>query len=194
MKYRAKRTCTEIAARGLVEDVSRPLAEYRGIPAYVLLGDPGSGKTTEFELEEAAMGEDALLISARDFLAFSPEHRPQWQGRTLFIDGWMRCEWVSRMRVPGLTQSEGASTPWESPLSDFHVDRPIGWGEIDRSKLEDVSPNGNIKVLNLDSLSESEVARIVGSHPNIGAPEAFAAKARERGVGGLLTNPQIWNC
>ena len=72
MKYRATRTCTEVVVEGPVEGDSRPLAEYRENPAYVLLGDPGSGKTTEFELEVEALGEGALLISARDFLAFFP--------------------------------------------------------------------------------------------------------------------------
>ena len=30
---------------------SRPLREFRSKPAYVLLGDPGAGKSTAFEVE-----------------------------------------------------------------------------------------------------------------------------------------------
>ena len=69
--------------------------------------------------------------------------------------------------------------------------RSADWlGATDRSKLEAVSPNGEVTVLNLDPLSESEVTRIVSSHPEISAPEAFTTEARKREVGGLLTNPQ----
>ena len=54
------RTCTEVAtdehgSTGIVGP--QPLSAFRGLPAYVLLGEPGSGKTTEFEQEFAALGE-----------------------------------------------------------------------------------------------------------------------------------------
>ena len=49
------------AARGRQ---SRPLEEFRDTPAYVLLGDPGAGKTTAFESECEALGEEACKITA----------------------------------------------------------------------------------------------------------------------------------
>ena len=186
MTYTATRTCTEVAAEGL----SGPLAKYRETPAYVLLGDPGSGKTTEFELEVEALGEGALVIPARDFLTFFPANRPEWRSRTLFIDG------LDEMRVG---QSD-ARTPFDAIRGrldtlgkpPFRLScRAADWlGAADRSKLEDVSPNGEVTVLNLDPLSDSEVKRIVSSHPEISDPETFVMEAGERGVGGLLTNPQ----
>ena len=48
------RTCTVIAdgdAEPSRDGSSRPLEEYRSAPAYVLLGDPGSGKSTAFTTE-----------------------------------------------------------------------------------------------------------------------------------------------
>ena len=190
MKYRATRTCTEVVVEGPVEGDSRPLAEYREIPAYVLLGDPGSGKTTEFELEVEALGEDALLISARDFLAFFPENHPEWRSRTLFIDG------LDEVRV-GQSDARTRFDAIRGRLDSlgkppFRLScRSADWlGATDRSKLEAVSSNGEVTVLNLDPLSESEVTRIVSSHPEISAPEAFTAEARKREVGGLLTTPQ----
>ena len=50
--------------------------------AYVLLGEPGAGKTTAFHEEARAAGCEA--IPARDFIAID---RPEWRGWTLFIDG-----------------------------------------------------------------------------------------------------------
>ena len=90
------RTCTplpddrgsEHAAVGALAPAagSRPLAACRDLPAYVLLGDPGAGKTTALQGEYAALGSRrALLISARDFLTFEP--RAEWRDKTLFIDG-----------------------------------------------------------------------------------------------------------
>ena len=64
----------------------KPLSAYRSVQAYVLLGDPGSGKTTSFRAECEELGDQAKFISARDFLVYeaAPE---ELQGRTLFIDG-----------------------------------------------------------------------------------------------------------
>ena len=84
------RTCTEVPqndTRQERDSPSRPLAAFRTVPAYVLLGDPGSGKSTSFEAEREALGEDACLVTARDFLALEPNAHPEWRGKTLFIDG-----------------------------------------------------------------------------------------------------------
>ena len=83
------RTCTEItdkAAQQHRDLVSRPLAHFRDTSAYVLLGDPGSGKTTAFEVE-SEVTENACLVSAREFLTFDVNDHPEWWNRTLFIDG-----------------------------------------------------------------------------------------------------------
>ena len=75
MKY-VRRTCTELADKDSEqsgERNSRPLQEFQSVPAYVLLGDPGSGKTTAFKVESDELGEEAILVSARDFLALDLE-------------------------------------------------------------------------------------------------------------------------
>ena len=190
MKYIATRTCTQAVTEGLIEADSRPLAEYREIPAYVLLGDPGSGKTTELDQEVEALGEGAFLISAREFLTFIPENRPEWWGRTLFIDGLDEVRVGQSDARTRFDAIRGCLDALGKPPFRLSC-RSADWlGATDRSKLKDVSPNGEVTVLNLDPLSESEVTKIVSSHPEISAPEAFIAEARKRGVGGLLTNPQ----
>ena len=89
MKY-VPRTCTELPEKDsdqTGERNSRPLQEFQSKPAYVLLGDPGSGKTTSFEVESEELGEQAILLPARDFLMLDLNSNPDWRDRTLFIDG-----------------------------------------------------------------------------------------------------------
>ena len=84
------RICTEIrdeSADRLEDRASHPLEVFRDRAAYVLLGDPGSGKTTAFEQECKALGQDAQFVAARDFQKFEPDDHPEWWGKTLFIDG-----------------------------------------------------------------------------------------------------------
>jgi len=58
------------------------VGSYRELPAYVLLGDPGAGKTVAFEME--AKESDGIYIKARNFTAFSMV--AEKLGKTLFID------------------------------------------------------------------------------------------------------------
>ncbi|MDE2864261.1 MAG: hypothetical protein OXR05_04115, partial [Gemmatimonadota bacterium] len=78
------------------------LADYRDAPAYVLLGEPGSGKTTAFEMECGADPEVGQPVSARDFAELDLTSHPEWRGKTLFIDG------LDEMRT--------ASGNWRRPL------------------------------------------------------------------------------
>ena len=66
MSYRIPRRCTE-EKPGQQNGESKELSYFRGIDAYVLLGDPGSGKTTLFK--EEAESTSGKYITARDFLA-----------------------------------------------------------------------------------------------------------------------------
>ena len=68
--------CTEIPPPGRDQnrqDVPQTLEAFRSVSAYVLLGDLGSGKTTAFKAECAALGEEPCLVTARNFLALDLE-------------------------------------------------------------------------------------------------------------------------
>ena len=117
------RTCAEISAEEADqhrEKESRPLEAFRDVPAYVLLGDPGAGKTTAFEAECEALGEKAYfrVITADDFLTFDvSDHPPEWRDKTLFIDGLDEVRAGAQWRKRVQRASEASSTHWKVALS-----------------------------------------------------------------------------
>ena len=187
------RTCTEISAGN--EDQHRKkesqlLEAFRDTPAYVLLGDPGAGKTTAFEAECEALGEKACLITARDFLTFNLQSHPEWHDRTLFIDG------LDEIRVG----ANDARTPFDEirrrldALGKPHFRlscREADWlGANDRKHLESVSPDSKVTVLRLNPLTDSDIVDILNPRSDIGDAQEFIALAQERRVHELLKNPQ----
>jgi len=52
----------------------------------VLLGDPGAGKTTEFEEECRILGNSAHYVTARNFVTLDIGTRREWRDKVLFID------------------------------------------------------------------------------------------------------------
>lgn len=190
------RTCTEISAGNEdqhQEKESRPLEAFRDAPVYVLLGDPGAGKTTAFESECEALGEKACLIIARDFLTFDPQSHPEWRDKTLFIDG------LDEIRVG----ANDARTPFDQIRG--HLDelgkprfrlscREADWlGANDQKHLESVSPDSKVTVLRLNPLTASDIAVILEERSDIGDAQEFITLAQEQRVDGLLKNPQTLN-
>ena len=193
MSYIVPRTCTTVPpddAQQRNEARSRPLADFRPASAYVLLGDPGSGKSTSFEAERDALGDEACLVTARDFLALDPDAHPEWHGRTLFIDG------LDEVRAGG----GDARTPLDALRGRLDaLGRPrfrlscreADWlGPNDRTNLARVTPDADLTVLRLDPLEEDDVERILNASSGIDDVRSFMATAREKGVAGLLANPQ----
>ena len=184
------RTCTEVreaeTERG--GDVrSRPLAAFREVSAYVLLGDPGSGKSTSFAAESTALGGEACLESARDFLTLDRD--AERRGKTLFIDG------LDEVRAGG----GDVRTPLDAlrrridalGRPRFRLScREADWlGTNDRSHLAKVSSGAGLTVLRLDPLSDENIAQILNARSGLDA-RSFIATAREKGVAGFLENPQ----
>ena len=193
MKRIVTRTCTEISTKDVDknrEKTPRSLEEFRSTSAYVLLGDPGSGKTTAFEAEYEALEENACLITVRDFLALDVNSHPDWRDKTLFIDGLDEVRvGASDTRTP-LDLIRGRLDALARPRFRLSC-READWlGDNDRRHLASVSQDSQVKVLRLDLLTDSDVIRILNDHSGIGDAQAFIAEARERGVNGLLVNPQ----
>ena len=191
MSIKVARTCTEIDPDGggrVGVGESKLMSEFRSTPAYVLLGDPGAGKTTEFHTECEALGSAAQYLKARDFVTLDVDLHPEWRNRTLFIDGLdeMRAGVVDS-RV-SLDQIREQLDRLRSP--SFRIScREADWlGRTDRQSLAVVSPDSSVTVVQLDPLDDESVREMLGSLIS-GDVEGFIDEARLRGIWPLLENP-----
>lgn len=167
---------------------SAPLANFRSAPAYVLLGDPGAGKTVAFrtECEKHSHGE---FVTARRFLRRGVDRLSEWQGKTLFVDG------LDEVRA-------GSSDP-RRQLDEIlerldRLDKPhfrlscraADWlGPNDLREIVAEAGYEDLRVLYLEHLTLEDVRGIL---VDLGVPDVagFLAKARDIGLEGLLDNPQ----
>ena len=189
MTYVAPRTCTVVddsQAPRDARDRPTPLTSYANSAAYVLIAEPGAGKTTAFKAEAASQG--GTYVTVRNFRTF--DDRPEWKDTTLFLDG--------------LDESRAGRTDGRTPLDEirrklsrlgcppFRLScRWADWmAATDKEALRDVSPDGTIAVIRLDPLSERSIKDILTNNHGVEDADGFIDAARKRGVIRLLSNPQ----
>ena len=187
MLYQVPRTCTFNPDNFSSE--SYEIAFFRKSDAYVLLGDPGAGKTTLFEQE--ARDSCGLYLSARDFLTF--DRADEWQGKTLFIDG------LDETRAG----KDDARTPLDAirckldKLGRPHFRlscREADWlGGNDLTALNACAQNGKVTILHLNALTDDDIKIILENDVRVDNSESFMQKARQFALEGLLYNPQTLN-
>ncbi len=188
------RTCTEVRKGhgGLnSQPVSNPLSEYRSEPAYVLLGDPGAGKSTSFKEERKRTPAAAeKVIEARDFVTFDVADHPEWRNRTLFIDGLDEIRAGSLDGRTALDKVRARLDALGKPRFRLSC-READWlGPNDWTRLQEVAPSRELTVLRLDALTLDDAHRIAeASHPSEDARQ-FIREAQKRGLQELLLNPQ----
>lgn len=164
---------------------SRLVFEIRDQPAWVLLGEPGAGKSAVFETE--AQATEGLCLSIAKFLSDDPE--PKWQGKTLFLDG------LDETRASGgdssvLLKIRAHLRKLGNPKFRIACRAADWFGSTDSQAVSDASPDGRLAILVLEPLSLPEIHEILRHNHEIADPEDFVDKARDRGIDGLLNNPQ----
>ncbi|MXZ16835.1 MAG: hypothetical protein F4Y81_01220 [Rhodothermaceae bacterium] len=162
------------------------LRDFEAAHGYVLLGEPGMGKSTEFD-EEARRVHAGTPIPANQFISRKPENHPEWRKGPLFIDG------LDEVRVGSGDPRDALNKIIEhlesSGKPQFRLScRSISWLEPgDRKRLATISGSKEIPVLLLNPLNYDDIRKII-SEPNA---NAFIQQAHDHGMQAFLFNPQL---
>ena len=167
---------------------SRPITEFETLSAYVLLGNPGEGKTTVFKQEADRTG--ACFVRARDLGALEIECHTEWRGKTLFIDGLDEIRAGSPDARTPLDHIRQKLDRLECPPFRLSCRGADWFGASDQVSLKAVSPDSRITVLHLDPLTDDDIIDILREGDDDTSARAFVENARNRGLGELLKNPQ----
>ena len=164
------------------------LSDFRSARAYVLLGEPGAGKSTTFEEEKRVDG-NAVEVTARRFIGRSLEAHPEWRDATLLIDG------LDEVRAGGGDLRE----PLDSLVCRleklgnprFRIScREDSWlGRNDLRELASVA-GGELHLIRLDPLSSQDARRILET-AGVPDPDSFYWKAKDSGLEAFLQNPLL---
>lgn len=161
------------------------LEELREQAAWVLLGEPGAGKSKAFEMEARATG--GVFISIAKFLSDDPD--PTWREKTLYLDS------LDETRASGgdnsiLLRIRAHLRKLGGPRFRIACRAADWFGSTDSQAIGDVSQDGQLGVYVLDPLAISDIEEILRENHGIADPETFVENARLRGIEGLLDNPQ----
>ena len=190
MRFPVKRTVSLIAPesdkRFGQEGLS--LSDFESDHSYVVLGEPGMGKSTEFKMEADRIG-TMPPIPARRFIRGKPKNHPEWKNGPLFIDG------LDEVRAAGgdpkkvidkiIVQLEDLDIP------QFRLScRSGSWlGIGDQEELDSLSNSRNTLVLQLNPLNHSDIRQILSQRCD--QSDTFITKAYERRLEVFLSNPQL---
>jgi hypothetical protein len=167
--------------------MAEPLAHYSDVHAWVLMADPGAGKTDVFKtLSQAGRG---TYVSARDFVEL--ELQPNWTA-PLFIDGLdeMTAGNAAGSTALGLirTKLDKLGTP------KFRIScREADWrGSTDSAALQRLVAQGGFLELHLEPLIRPQSVSLIAHwlQSDIATATAFIREAEDHDLEGLLDNPQ----
>ncbi|TXI81204.1 MAG: hypothetical protein E6Q44_05010 [Flavobacteriales bacterium] len=164
---------------------NQPLSDFRTHSAWVLLGEPGAGKTSAFAEEATATG--GLHLSIAEFLLDGLQE--ELRERTLFLDG------LDETRASGagesiLLQVRARLKQLGSPPFRIACRAADWFGSSDEAAIKSASPDGELAMLVLEALGDDDIAAILRENHGIADPDSFIKKAESHDVAELLRNPQ----
>ncbi len=172
-------------SKNAVENPPEDLQKFRNLSAWVLLGEPGAGKSTAFESEAEATGGRCFRIA--EFIHADPDD--DWRSKTLFLDG-----------LDEIRASAGNDTAIQLIRKQlkrlgnppFRIAcRAADWyGASDAEDLKAASADGQLAVLQLEPLGDDDILTLLRDNYGTKDPDAFVEKATRLGVADLLDNPQ----
>ncbi len=160
-----------------------PLTDFRPARAFVLLGDPGAGKTWSFEAEAAACGGQYLRASA-----IEDDETPVTATDIAFIDGLDEI----RAGTTGTGDALARVVRWlrksGSPRLRLSC-READWrGTADSQRLGSLYPD--LVELHLQPLTRDEMAALLAQWPGlVSDPQRFLQDAERAGLLPLFGNP-----
>jgi len=167
-----------------------PIDACRHHAAYVLLGEPGSGKTRLFEEEAAALGTAARFTTVGDFLRSARDVEDR--SRILYIDAMDEQRAADGKSQPPLDRLIEKLTELGCPRFRLSC-RAADWHRLDRKALTSTSSDGVVVELQLQPFTEPEIVRFLQHNTPHRPPDpaAFIARAREHGLESMLGNPML---
>ncbi|MDD5334264.1 MAG: hypothetical protein PHS32_11020 [Rhodoferax sp.] len=165
----------------------RPLSHYRDVPAWVLLADPGAGKSDVFNT--LSLVEGGTCVSAREFVGGGLP--VDWQ-QPLFIDGLDEITAGSSQGASLFDQIRQKLRQLDTPK--FRIScREADWrGNADGEALQRLVGSGKFVELHLAPLTHAQSVTLIAHwQPCTEAQaEVFMQEAERRDLRGLLDNPQ----
>lgn len=160
-----------------------PLRNFYNRNAFVVIGDPGAGKTESFK--KAAKGEvNAQYTTVRNFLNLKLK---RFQDKTLFLDALDEMRSRSEDGMTVIDRVQARLDELDRPRFRLSCRAQDWYGDSDINSLATVAPDRKLVVLKIEPLGITEIKKIVSA---IGAdPQGFIEEAKNKGVYSLLDNP-----
>ncbi len=161
--------------------------QFADVHAWVLLGDPGAGKSDVFF--ERSQAEGGTSITARDFVEIGPDegwHEP------LFIDALDEISSGTALGFTALGRIRSKLQALGTPR--FRIScREADWrGSADSEALKKLVAPDEFLELHLEALDDADAQALVAfwQGSNTTQAKAFLQEAQRRGLEGLLDNPR----
>lgn len=162
-----------------------PVSHFSAVHAWVLIGNPGAGKTDVFKERSAAEGGE--YITARNFVDLEPPST-----ELLFIDGLDEIAAGNALGSTALGQIRTKLQRMGTPK--FRIScREADWrGSTDSAALRHLVGGKGFLELHLEPLNSQEVEELIAHWQLSSAQQAadFIKEAEKHSLDGLLDNPQ----